>query len=179
MLRRQISDSTLLKIIRDVRRGLSRSAYEELLIELNLATYDQLTSRYEYGRLTKSNLIRETVEMSVLKNLYESKWGFFGRKTLDALEEDGIVLKQERQAPAPEEPTVSVVSLPDYQRQSLESRRAKLIEEHKAASAQLNRELSDVNRTRLMRQISDIESQIEKIDSKLSKCDFDNDSGEE
>jgi hypothetical protein len=57
--------------------------------------------------------------------------------------------------------------LPDYQRHALELRREALLEEHAAASAQLSRELSEVNRKRLTRQIADLEQQIKVIDTKL------------
>ena len=57
--------------------------------------------------------------------------------------------------------------LPEYKRQSLETRRAALVEEYEVANAQLSRELSDVNRKRIERQIADLERQIEEIAAQL------------
>lgn len=57
--------------------------------------------------------------------------------------------------------------LPDYKRRALEERRAALVEEYEAANAQLSRELADVNRKRIERQIADLERQIAEIEVQL------------
>ncbi len=54
-----------------------------------------------------------------------------------------------------------------YRSQVLESRRAALLEDYEAATAQLSHELSDVNRKRIERQIADLERQIEEIEAQL------------
>ena len=57
--------------------------------------------------------------------------------------------------------------LPGYKRRALEDRRAALVEEYEAATAQLSREISDVNRKRIERQIADLERQIAEIEAQL------------
>lgn len=60
--------------------------------------------------------------------------------------------------------------VPDYKRKALEKRRAALIEEYEAASAQLDRALADVDRLRLQRQADDLERQIQGIDDQLGRA---------
>lgn len=50
-------------------------------------------------------------------------------------------------------------------RQALEDQRRALLEEYQAATAQLARTLSDVDRVRLERQLRDLEQQIEKVEA--------------
>jgi N-acetylmuramoyl-L-alanine amidase len=57
--------------------------------------------------------------------------------------------------------------VPNYKRKALEKRRAALIEDYEAASAQLDRALADVDRLRLQRQADDLERQIQAIDDEL------------
>ncbi len=63
--------------------------------------------------------------------------------------------------------TMCASTLPEYKRRALENQRAALLEEYEAANAQLSRELSDVNRKRIERQIADLERQIAEIDARL------------
>lgn len=60
--------------------------------------------------------------------------------------------------------------LPDYKLKALERRRTALIEEYEAASAQLDRVLSEVERLRLQRQADDLERQIQEIDDQLGQA---------
>ena len=60
-------------------------------------------------------------------------------------------------------------ALPKYKRQALERRRAALIEEYQAASAQLDRALSDVDRLRIQRQVDDLEKQIAQLERELDQ----------
>jgi hypothetical protein len=60
-------------------------------------------------------------------------------------------------------------SLPDYKRKALERRRTSLIEEFEAASAQLDRTLSDADRLRLQRQVNDLERQIQQVENELGQ----------
>lgn len=58
--------------------------------------------------------------------------------------------------------------LPEHKRHALEKQRADLLEEYEVAYAQLSRELNEVNRKRIERQIADLERQIAEIDAQLS-----------
>jgi formylglycine-generating enzyme required for sulfatase activity len=62
-------------------------------------------------------------------------------------------------------------SLSAVKKEALESRKAELIEEYKAANAQLGRALSDVDRVRLKRQIEKIEKEIKDIEEQLRQPD--------
>jgi hypothetical protein len=60
-------------------------------------------------------------------------------------------------------------TVPDYKRQALKQRRAQLIEEYNAASAQLAQSLNEVDRVRLGRQIEHLERQIRETDTQLGQ----------
>jgi hypothetical protein len=59
--------------------------------------------------------------------------------------------------------------LPEYKRQALQARRDALVEEYKAASAQLSRDLSEVNRTCLRRQVESLEHEIAEVEAQLRR----------
>ena len=52
-----IPDSTLLKVVDDVSRRMTRPKYEELLVELELYSFYELREDEEYYRLSKRDLI--------------------------------------------------------------------------------------------------------------------------
>jgi DNA repair exonuclease SbcCD ATPase subunit len=60
-------------------------------------------------------------------------------------------------------------SVSDIKRRALESRLAALGEEYEAASAQLDRALSDVERLRIQRQITDLDAQMQEVASQLDQ----------
>ncbi len=70
-------------------------------------------------------------------------------------------------AEAEKEITMHADSLPAYKRRTLEARRAALLEDYEAATAQLNHEIAEVNRKRIERQIAALEQQITEIEAQL------------
>jgi hypothetical protein len=60
-------------------------------------------------------------------------------------------------------------SFSDIKRQTLERRRAELFEEYEDANSQLGRELNEVTRRRLQRQIEALEKEINELDSQLQQ----------
>ena len=60
-------------------------------------------------------------------------------------------------------------ALPDYRRSALEQRRAGLIEEYEAVSAQLGRTLSDYDGLKLKRQQRHLEEQIAEVEAELGE----------
>jgi hypothetical protein len=61
-------------------------------------------------------------------------------------------------------------ALPEYKRKALEQRRADLIEEHEAVTAQLRRTLSDADELKLKRQQRHLEEQIAEVESELGQA---------
>ncbi|HSN76303.1 MAG TPA: hypothetical protein VL334_14605 [Anaerolineae bacterium] len=62
-------------------------------------------------------------------------------------------------------------SFASIKRQALDDQRQTLLEEYQAASAQLARTLSDVDRVRLERQLRDLEQRIAKTEADLAALD--------
>ncbi len=69
--------------------------------------------------------------------------------------------------PARDNPITSHPSLTEIKRRHLERRRADLLEEYEAASRQLSHTLGEVERTRLSRQLEDLEEQIAAVEESL------------
>lgn len=65
----------------------------------------------------------------------------------------------------------STSSFAAIKRQTLEDQRQDLLEEYRAANAQLARTLSDVDRVRLERQLRDLEQRITKTEADLAALD--------
>jgi len=61
------------------------------------------------------------------------------------------------------------MSLPEYKRQALQRRRAQLIKEYEAASAQRDRALSAADRVRLDAEIEYLDHEIQEVDSQLGE----------
>ena len=56
-----LNDALLLEVVRDVNNRWQRKQYEELLVELGLYSLSTLRDDEEYYKLTKYDLILETM----------------------------------------------------------------------------------------------------------------------